>query len=244
MKKFLVLLLSAMMMFAFVACEPNTPEPTETAKAINDEAELLEAVKEEGSYYLTDDIELSEQLNITAKITLDGKGYTISRSTPTTDADPKIKSVILVGTSGVVLKNLNVSGTGVQEGWNEGEFGIKVFNSTDVVLENINVKKLNAGIQVNSSEVTIKGTITLDDNTFGGIGVDKSEGTGDYPAGKLVIAPGTDIVCNSATVPAIWLESAMKGSISGEDDLTKIERSNEQIYYITTAQKDAGFPIN
>ena len=155
MKKFLVLLLCAMMMFAFVACEPNTPEPTETAKAINDEAELLEAVKEEGSYYLTADIELSEQLDITAKITLDGKGNTISRSTPT-QGEPSDKSVILVGVDGVVLKNLNVSGTDVQKGWNEGEFGIKVFDSKDVVLENINVTKLNAGIQVNSSEVTIK----------------------------------------------------------------------------------------
>ncbi len=286
MKKFLMLLLCAVLMFSFVACdEPEQPLPhehswdngtadpdatcTTTGKMIykcacgetkeeviplkphtivdgkcsvcgqyvvTDEAGLKQAADFEGAkIVLTEDINLESQLTITKKISIDGNGKTITRKTPT-DGTFSDKSIILVSkTDGVEIKNLNVSGTGIQTAWNEGEFGIKVWESTNTVLENVSVTKTNAGIQVLSSDVVVKGTITLDGNTYGGIGVDKSSTSTDL--GSLVI-DGANIVCSSEKVPAIWLESEMNAIISGEANLTKaeIETEGDKIYYFTTTQ--------
>ena len=54
--------------------EPTAP----TAKAIGTLAELEDAVKTEGNYYLTADLTIVGYLNITAPITLDGKDKTIN----------------------------------------------------------------------------------------------------------------------------------------------------------------------
>ena len=107
MKKLSILLLAVLLVFA-VSCDAEkltTETPTETpvetpvenptetpaqtpsqpseptaptAKAIGTLAELEEAVKTEGNYYLTADLTIVGYLNITAPITLDGKDKTIN----------------------------------------------------------------------------------------------------------------------------------------------------------------------
>jgi len=79
MKKFLVLLLCAMMMFAFVACEPDTPEPG--TEAVENAAWYMfvddaEGVEEEGYWEKTTkpDVYSQDAYEIDVKIT---KGKTV-----------------------------------------------------------------------------------------------------------------------------------------------------------------------
>ena len=254
MKKISIMLLAALMLFAFVACddEPKTPEGT----AITTEAELREAAGKAGTYYLANDISLTEgegkgQLHITAKITLDGNGKAITRITPTTGTDKAAKSVILIdgAAGGTTLKNLTVSGTEFKytgEGedkvitWNDGEFGIKVYNVKDVTLENVTVTKANAGVQVNSSEVEVAGKITLTGNGFGGIGVLKGEEVAGVTlsAGKLTFADGAEVVCADTKVPAIWRDNKDDGStvesLTGLKEYTpSASEKKDQVWYFT-----------
>lgn len=142
----------------------------------------------------------------------------------------------------MTISNLNVSGVSAKYGdkWNEGEFGIKVYNATGVTLEDITVTKANAGIQVNSSEVTVKGKINVSGNAFGGIGVDKAN-TGDLRKGTLTV--NASISCTDDSVPAIWLESDDKAEeITGEGvaDLIKATPNDKekktQIWYLASDQ--------
>lgn len=289
MKKISILLLSVLMVFAFVSCE-DTPvhehsygewksdvtshwkecscgekidegnhsfelvltgdkavkkcsvcgyEIETKAKVIKDEDSLVKAATNgEGEYILAGDVELSKQVTISKPIVIDGNGKAISRKTPT-DGTVSDKSIILVSSNNVVLKNLKVSGTDTQTNWNEGEFGIKVYNATNVVLENVSVANTNAGIQVNSSDVTLTGKIDVSGNTYGGIAVD--QGSSLEKKGKLTIDPSSEVICTDENTPAIWLESADKAEIVGADKLFSYKK-NSQIYFITDAQK--GMPID
>lgn len=205
------------------------------ATEIKDEASLIEAATNgSGLYVLSDNIKLTKQLNISAAITIDGNGKTITRETPTQDETVGEKAIILISSNDVTLRNLTVSGTGVQEKWNDGEFGIKVFDATGVVLDGVTVTKTNAGIQVNSSDVTVKGDITVSGNTFGGIGVDMAS-TSDKK-GKLTLDSSANIISTDENVPAIWLESTDKAEIVGAEKLESFTNERSQIYYLTENQ--------
>ena len=191
-----------------------------------------------GKYYLANSFTATNQIVIDKAITLDGNGKTISRKTPTTDASEGDKAIILINANGVEIEDLTVSGTDVQAAWNGGEWGIKVFNATDVVLSNVTVTKANAGIQVNSSEVTLTGTITVSGNTYGGIGVTKSE---DSTLRKSTLtASSANIVCADEDVPALWLDAAGYGDITAPSSMTEVKPVNKektgQTWYITSAQ--------
>ena len=219
---------------------PDEPDEEDKPIAISTEEELrIAAASGSGEYYLTKDFALPTQLDIKAAITLDGRGYTISRTTPVptegSEEDWGTKAVILVAADGTKLSNLKVSGKGTPSTeWNPGEFGIKVWDAENVSLEDITVTNLNAGIQVNSSTVTISGTITVSGNEYGGIGVD--QGSTLTTPGKLILANGVEIACTDTDVPAIWLESEEKGEISGDlEGLISFRpvKNPSQIYYIT-----------
>lgn len=218
------------------------PEPEPTIKTIGTEAELREAAENgSGEYTLTADITgLTSQVSIKAPITINGAGHTISATTPITGADKATASIILIEEDNVVLKDLSVKGTRKytpRQGWQEGEFGIKVWNAKGVVLEDVKVSNVNAGIQVNSAEVTIKGTENeLSNNNWGGIGV-TTDTSGTLDPGKLVIAAGTTIACTDEQSPVVWTES--KGTVDDRSGLISFEvTSNDesQIWYITEDQ--------
>ncbi len=224
------------------------PEPEPTIKTIGTEAELREAAENgSGEYTLTADIKgLTSQVSIKAPITINGAGHTISAATPITEADKATASIILIEEDNVVLKDLSVNGTREytpRQDWQEGEFGIKVWNAEGVVLEDVKVSSVNAGIQVNSAVVTIKGTENeLSNNNWGGIGVttDTSE---TLKPGKLVIAAGTKIACTDEQSPVVWTEST--GTVDDKSGLISFEvTSNDesQTWYITESQE--GKPVD
>ena len=225
-----------------VTVKPEEPEPEPTIKTIGTEAELREAAENgSGEYTLTADItDLTYQVSIKAPITINGAGHTISVITPITGADKATASIILIEEDNVVLKDLFVKGTREytpRQDWQEGEFGIKVWNAEGVVLEDIKVSKVNAGIQVNSAEVTIKGTENeLSNNNWGGIGVttDTSE---TLDPGKLFIAAGTKIACTDEQSPVVWTEST--GDVDDKSGLISFEvtsNNESQTWYITEDQ--------
>ena len=225
-----------------VTVKPEEPDPEPTIKTIGTEAELREAAESgSGEYTLTADITgLTSQVSIKAPITINGAGHTISATTPITGADKSTASIILIEEDDVVLKDLSVKGTRTyspRKDWQEGEFGIKVWNAKGVVLEDVKVSNVNAGIQVNSAEVTIKGTENeLSNNNWGGIGV-TTDTSGTLDPGKLVIAEGTTIACTDEQSPVVWTES--NGTVDDRSGLISFEvTSNDesQTWYITEDQ--------
>ena len=208
-------------------------------KPISSESELIEAAASgEGEYYLTKDMNLASQLDITAAIILDGNGKVIN-FTAQSNVDASEASAILVkGIDGVVLKNLTVKGQSEykpRESWVNGEYGIKVWNSSDVVLENINISGMNAGMQIISADASIKGNITVNGNNWGGIGVSKDSGM--EKAGALTIEAGTTVICTDEYSPSIWTES--NGNvIDNTKSLIHFESDDQsQTWYITEDQE-------
>ena len=238
MKKTLIVMLSIIaVLFGFASCD-NSP----ARQYITDENIKDVAANGSGTYYLSDNITLTEQLNITAPITIDGDGHTITRDTTTLkSATETTNAVILISSNDVTLRNLSIDGAQNNSSaeWVDGVWGIKVFNATGVELENITVSNINAGIQVNSSTVTVDGTITVSDCHWGGIGVDQSKDQ-QLRVGTLTLESSANIVSTNENKPAIWLESEDKADITGADSMVHFncteEKKTEQVWYITEAQ--------
>ena len=217
----------------------NSSDKVEVAKPFN-ASTTFEA---NGYYYLAADLDLNEQLTINApNVVIDGNGKTISRKVAfdnSEETDKGSKAIMLVS-SNATLRNLVVDGLdGNKKDWNPGEFGIKVYDADAVVLENITVKNANAGIQVNSSTVTIQGNIVVSGNQFGGIGVDK--GSALEEKGSLTVAAGVNLVCDDTDVPAIWLESDENARIADNtnslvDYTPTAEGKDSQTWYLTATQ--------
>ena len=164
--------------------EPDTPDdndPVTPPRQYITNANIAEVTASgSGTYYLSEDITLTEQLNITAPITIDGDGHTISKNTAgVSDAAVETDSIIQISVDGVTLRNLTVEGSSaLTDEWDSGEYGIKIYDADGVTLQNVTVTAVNAGIQVNGSKVTLTGTTTVTGNVFGGIEVCKGTAEG------------------------------------------------------------------
>lgn len=186
---------------------------------------------------LSSSFEAASEIVVGRPVTINGNSNTITSKNASENAQQS--AGILVASDGVTLRNLTVSGPNNNpSGWDSGEYGIKVFNANDVTLENVTVTAANAGIQVNSSEVTLAGTITVSGNEFGGIEVCKSSEEG-MQAGKLNLN-GATVVCSDSAVPAIWIDgtTAEAGVVTGADSLYT-SNTGSQIYYFTNVPASA-----
>ena len=240
MKKIVIMLLAAMMLFVFAACDDSTPEvPAMTQEAL---VEAINSANEGDTVTLTGNVTATKAIEINNAITLDGAGYTITRDNSgesTENPNDGSKSVVFVNGVDATIKNLTVSGTNPGAAWDEGEFGIMICEGANATLENVTVTKMNAGIQVCSATATVNGTITVTGNVYGGISVDQE--SGNTTKGKLIISNDAKIVCADEKVPAIWLESTEKADIDGEDGLTSVNRENGQVYYLAEGQDKDNF---
>ena len=169
------------------------------------------------------------QLNVPGAITVNGRNLTI---TSTNDAENAADAAGILVTGAATIKNLTVSGpNNTTTDWDEGEYGIKVYGTSGVTLQDVTVTSANAGIQVNSSAVTLAGTVTVSGNEWGGIEVCKSENAG-MTAGTLNIN-GAAVVCTDTAVPAIWIDGTTKtdGVVNGTDGLMWVTMDNQIYYY-------------
>lgn len=170
------------------------------------------------------------QLNVPGAITVNGRNLTI---TSENKAENAADAAGILVTGAAAIKNLTVSGpNNTTTAWDEGEYGIKVYNAENVTLQDVTVTGANAGIQVNSSAVTLAGTVTVSGNEWGGIEVCKSSNEG-LTAGTLNIN-GAAVVCTDTAVPAIWIDGTTEadGVVNGADAMTQIT-AGDQIYYYT-----------
>lgn len=214
-------------------CTANDGAYDPTWAQVNSVETWNAAVEAGKNIVVTGNFEANAQLLIAKVITVNGNGKTI---TSKNDAENAADSAGILVTAGAAIKNLTVSGPNYNtNGWDEGEYGIKVYNTNDVKLENVTVTAANAGIQVNSATVDLAGTITVSGNEFGGIEVCKSRNE-VLSAGTLNIGSAT-IVCTDTAVPAIWIDGTgnTAGVVNGADKLFAYQPNGKnQIYYFTT----------
>ena len=213
MKKLLVIALSAMMLFAFTACQPAGTTPT--GKAITTDKDLIDAAAEGGEYYLDADITLTAQLDIASEFYLDGNGKTITRDVNGQSDDTRGENSIiqiLNNANSVYITDLVIDGrvTSTPEDWVDGQWGIQVYGDTtdSVILDDITVKNINAGIQVyDGASATVTGDITFENAWYGGIGVDSSANA------STLSTLGATFASNDNTHPVVYLESDAKGEL-------------------------------
>ena len=214
MKKFIVALLAIAMVFAFSSCDDTSNLKSVDVATLEELNSALAALPESGVQVIniTADIpNVAAQINVTEDVEINGNGHEISWSGTGLDKDKA--SAILV-TSDSTIKNLTIKGNatlGDGRKWVEGEFGIKVAENSDAVLENIIVTKMNAGIQVQSSTVTLKGTINVDDNAWAGIAVTKesvgNEQKGDRKSTRLNSSQRSFVtIIGKLFLLSIWME--------------------------------------
>ena len=138
MKKISVLLLTAMMLFAFTACDEAKPKaPTMSEEAL---VEAISSAGDNGTVTLTGNVTATKAIEINKAITLDGAGYTITRDNSgesTKNPNDGSKSVVFVNGANAIIKNLTVSGTNPGAAWDAGEFGIMICEGANATLENV-----------------------------------------------------------------------------------------------------------
>ena len=154
---------------------------------------------------LTADIELDTTVQFNGTVTLDGNGKTITYTgTKTGDTN----SAIVVAGKGSVVKNLTVESDQAIGSW-DSCYGVQVYNTTDVTIEDVTVSGCNGGIMVNGSDVTLKGTINVSGNTAGGIEV--SKGAACDKTSTLTVEGEVINTTESETNPTAWTECEANG---------------------------------
>jgi len=153
-------------------------------------------------------------------------------------------------TSIVVSRNMTIDGNNhtlafkdMPEKWidNGSNYVVKVYNTT-ATLKNIKLSNSLAGLQVNSSNVTLEGNVDIVDNKLGGIEVSQSSNTG-LPKSKLTVNGTVSLKDESTTTPVIWvegLEDTAQGTVEvkGTQELfaTSATNNRNQLYYYTNAE--------
>ena len=108
---------------------------------------------------LSEDISLSETLNINRNVVIDGQGRAVT-------APLSVKKIIIINTEGAdgypqgaELRNINVAFSEAAPSDWQSAYAIQIYRSNDVTLNNVTAKNGNAGILVNGSVVTLGGNI-------------------------------------------------------------------------------------
>ncbi len=180
--------LSIIGVFLFLLVLPFISVSAE-AKEVGTFEELMEAIANDkiDSITLKNNIETTEKLNVTHKLTIDGANHTLTYT-------------------GKFKDNAETNTT-----W-DGVYVLQVYNTTATV-KNISLTGGNAALLVNGSTVTLEGTIDVSGNGFGGIELGKGEGVTTEP--KLVLKEGAKLVNSSESTekPTVWADQT-KATIS------------------------------
>lgn len=201
-------ILSAAMALSLMAAQaPMMSYAQEASMTEEDLIAALEQAQAGATVELTGSVELSSQLVIEKEIVLDGNGYTITKGEGE-DVFPDNAGILV--TAGATLRDLTVEGPNTNaEGWDNGEFGIKLYEARGAQLQNVTVGQANAGIQVSGGSVTMSGTIDVSNNEFGGIEVCR-EAQLDLTQAALVNESETK------EQPTLWSDSG-KGTIQANE---------------------------
>ena len=201
-------ILSAAMALSLMAAQvPMTSYAQGASMTEEDLIAALEQAQAGGTVELSGSVTLTSQLVIEKEIVLDGNGYTITKGEGE-DVFPNNAGILV--TAGATLRDLTVEGPNTNaEGWDNGEFGIKLYEAQGAQLQNVTVEQANAGIQVSGGSVTLSGTIDVSNNEFGGIEVCR-EAQLDLTQAALVNESETK------ERPTLWSDSG-KGTIQANE---------------------------
>lgn len=175
--------------------EVNGTEIVSNELIAKDENSLLYSLTLESmNIKLGSDITLTKTIKINRPVIIDGSGYTIDGSGITTD-EKADQHAIIVLSDDVVIKDLTIV--------DPIGFGIQVYDSKNVELNNITVENSNkGGILINGSEVSIT-DITLKNNTWGGIEVSQGKNITEEPS--LYLGGEINYVAYQKT-PIVWID--------------------------------------
>ena len=211
--------------------EPEPEKPTEVAT----EEDLKQAIANgDKEVKLTDNITVaSGNLNLGTTQHFDGNGKTISFETTGQN---------LVSThSGTIIENVIVENTVATEDWSS-TYGIQCYNG-DYTIKNVTAKGGNAGILVNSANVTFEGTIDVSGNKFGGIEVSKSSNTQLQPSTLNINGATIVNTTEEFRKPTIWIDGVEDGNVvnGAESMFATTELVENQIQYYLE-EKYSKFP--
>lgn len=149
---------------------------------------------------LLKDLDVTAQINVTKRVTIEGAGHTIkadNASWLTGNSDKQLLNI--QDTSNVTVQNLTLDS-------NNQACGNQAFNATDVTFTNVTMKKSpNAGLLVNRSTVTAN-NLTTSDNAWGGVNVDPKAANGTLHftlTGSSSLGEPTQIWAEKVNGPAV-----------------------------------------
>lgn len=201
--------------------EPEPEEPTE----VTDIDSLKEAITSGAEQVkLTDNISVeSGNLDITGVKNFDGNGKTITFNTTGQN---------FVAMQDATIENVTVENAVADDNWSS-TYGVQCYNGT-YTLKNVTSKGGNAGILVNSANVTLEGTIDVSDNAFGGIEVSKS--SNPDMANSTLNVNGATIVNTSEAYgkPTIWTDGEGQ-TVTGVENMfaNSTVKEGQVQYYLT-----------
>ncbi len=162
--------------------------------SVNDEEEFKNALNDNDvdTIVLNSNIDTTEKINITRPIYLDGKGHTL-----------KYTGTFKGGSDNTV--------------W-DGKYVLQVYK-TNATIKDIKLTGGNAGLLVNGSNVTLRGTIDVSGNGFGGI--ELGQGANVTEKVKLSLVDDAKLVntTDSDSKPTLWVpedSEEAKLEINGE----------------------------
>lgn len=204
---------------------------TITIAEVADETSLRDVITNGATEVkLTDNITVpSGNLDVTGVEHFDGNNKTITFNTTGQN---------FVARSDSTLENVVVENVVATEDWSS-TYGIQCYNGT-YTIKNCTAKGGNAGILVNSSNVTLEGTIDVSSNKFGGIEVSKGSASG---LGNSTLNVNGATILNSTEEygkPTIWTDGEGQTVIGVESMYANSDvKPNQVQYYLEEANSVA-----
>lgn len=155
---------------------------------------------------------INEIIEVNRKVTINGNDKMLSFTKDINEIPSNQNPEVGTARNGLLITN-DGSGTEIddlkvemthKEGW-KGVYGIQVYDSTRVTLNNVSSSGGDGGILVNGSEVTLTGTVDVSGNEFGGIEVSKGKEV-DSDNLKLTVNGTVTYYEESKTKPVIWID--------------------------------------
>ena len=190
--------------------------------------DALAADGENNTIVLLKDLDVTAQINVTKRVTIEGAGHTIKANNTNGWAtnDPIKHLLNIQATSNVTVQNLTLDS-------NNQACGNQAFNATDVTFTNVTMKKSpNAGLLVNRSTVTAN-NLTTSDNAWGGVNVDPKADNGTLHftlTGSSSLGEPTQIWAEKVNGPTVVTADGYYCRLDTND--------GEEVYYWNNALSD------
>ncbi len=188
---------------------PNIKVSAQSESLVHNQEELLESLnnKDITNIVLANDINTTQKINITRKVTIDGSNHTLK----------------YVGTFGEEKSSDNKIWSGI--------YLIQVYK-TIVTVKDIKLTGGNAAILVNGGTVKLLGNIDVSGNGFGGI--ELSQGKGVTNQSRMIIDDDTNLVntTETSTTPTMWVPSDSKDAVVEMAGILKTVKKGEELSLI------------